>query len=69
MSKLNEEAADVGQDGAIHDFVQKYDRGHGTYKDPVDSDNVESRLPTVSFPKAPDPSPFSIGPMTPGGRE
>ena len=42
----------------------------GTYKSNVpDEAPIEGRLPTVSFPKAPDPSPFRVGPMTPGGRE
>ncbi len=66
---LHEESADVGQQGSVHDFTEKYDTTHGRYKDTVDVPSPEDRLPTVSMPKAPDPAPFSIGPMAPGGRE
>jgi len=41
----------------------------GQYQSNVPETPVEQRLPTVSLPKAPDPSPFRVGPMSPGGRE
>jgi hypothetical protein len=63
------DAAGVGQAGTVNDFVQKYDATHGKYVDTAAAGTPEGRLPTVSFPKAPDPSPFSIGPMTSGERE
>lgn len=68
MSENATEAADVGQDRGSKDFTEKYDKGHGTYRDGVDSPSPETRLPTVSMPKGPDPSPFSIGPLTGGER-
>ncbi len=68
-SPLHEESVGVGQAGSVHDFTEKYDATRGRYKDTVDSPSVEDRLPTVSMPKGPDPAPFSIGPMAPGGRE
>lgn len=40
----------------------------GTFKDAVTAVPEEQRLPTVNMPKAPDPSPFTLGTMTPGGR-
>jgi hypothetical protein len=51
------------------DVTEEYDGSHGKYKDDVaDDTNTDSKLPTTSFPKAPDPSPFKLGPMSPGGR-
>lgn len=51
------------------DASEIYDSRYGKYKDAVDDDtNTEKKLPTTSLPQAPDPSPFKIGPMSPGGR-
>jgi hypothetical protein len=51
------------------DASEIYDGSHGKYHDAVaDDPNTEKKLPTTSFPQAPDPSPFKIGPMSPGGR-
>lgn len=67
-SPISDDAREVGQTGSTKDYVDKYDAQHGKYDDTVNKVSVEERLPTVSMPKAPDPSPFSIGPMAPGGR-
>lgn len=41
----------------------------GKYKDAVaDNSNTGSKLPQQSLPQAPDPSPFTLGPMTSGQR-
>jgi len=48
------------------DAVDIYDGRYGKYKDAVADDlNVEGKLPTASMPKAPDPSPFQLGPISP----
>jgi hypothetical protein len=40
-----------------------FDERYGKYKDEVaDNKDTESKLPSASLPKAPDPSPFKIGP-------
>lgn len=68
-SPISSESVGVGQQGSVNDFTQKYDSSRGLYKDTVDVPVPDDRLPTVSMPKGPDPAPFSIGPMAPGGRE
>ncbi len=40
----------------------------GTYKDDVASMSQEERSLNATLPKAPDPSPFKLGPMASGGR-
>jgi hypothetical protein len=40
----------------------------GKYKDRANDLPEDSKLPTGNMPKAPDPSPFTLGPMAPGGR-
>ena len=40
----------------------------GKYKDAVESLPEDVRLPTGQMPKAPDPSPFTLGPLQSGGR-
>ena len=62
------EAAEVGQDKPLKDFTERYDAECGTYKDNIVDVPVEDRLPTAQMPKAPDPSPFKVGPMSSGGR-
>ena len=58
-------ASSVGQ----KDATDIYDGRYGKYKDAVaDDTDTEKKLPTTSMPMAPDPSPFKIGPMSPGGR-
>jgi len=57
------------EEGVQKDVAKVYDQAHGTYADAAaDMTNVEQKLATAQMPKAPDPSPFSLGPMTPGGR-
>jgi len=68
MSTKNSELASGVGEGSTPDVVTKYDRENGSYKDEVVAIPEEQRLPTVNMPKAPDPSPFTLGSMTPGGR-
>jgi len=58
----------VGLERTYKDATEGHDAEHGTYKDSADDMPVEQRLPTADMPKAPDPSPFKVGPMTTGGR-
>jgi hypothetical protein len=49
--------------------AEKYDSQHGTYDDAVDKLPLEGeRLPTDALPKAPDPSPFKLGPIGPAAK-
>lgn len=50
------------------DTAQEYDQEHGDYEDEVAKLPEDQRLVSGSLPKAPDPSPFVVGPMSPGGR-
>jgi len=46
------------------DVMKKVDAAHGQYKDKVaDNTNTMSKLPQASLPQAPDPSPFTLGPI------
>jgi hypothetical protein len=65
---LHEEAVDVGQEKQFKDFTERYDSEVGTYKDNIVAVPTEDRLPTAQMPKAPDPMPFKLGPMSSGGR-
>jgi len=58
----------VGQDRTYKDAVEAHDADHGKYNDAVDAVPTEQRLPQSQLPKAPDPDPFTMGPMTTGGR-
>lgn len=50
------------------DVMTKIDQAAGTYKDAAaEGTDQESKLGTASMPKAPDPSPFVLGPLTTGG--
>lgn len=40
----------------------------GKYKDRANDLPEDGKLPTGNMPKAPDPSPFALGPTAPGGR-
>jgi hypothetical protein len=62
------DVSNVGQERTYKDATEVYDAGCGKHKDNVGDGPIEDRLPTVSMPKAPDPSPFSIGPLTTGQR-
>ncbi len=48
--------------------VDLYDADHGTYADQAEGLPEDVALPSGSIPKAPDPNPFKMGPMNPGGR-
>ena len=56
-----EEFSDVGADKPVKDVNDSYDKRYGTYKDAIQDTPVEERLPTANMPKAPDPSPFTLG--------
>lgn len=59
----------VGQGKTHPEAVDAYDAGYGKYQGNVPrTGNQEGLLPTDAMPKAPDPSPFTVGPMAPGGR-
>lgn len=60
--------SDVGQDKTHKEAVEKYDAEHGTYKESIDTVPTDDRLPTAQMPKAPESTPFVVGPLTPGGR-
>lgn len=62
------DASDVGQGKTHPDFTDKYDSKAGKYKDAAIGPATEDKLATAQMPKAPDPSPFVLGPMAPGGR-
>lgn len=50
--------------------TEQYDKQHGKYdagKDPTNW-SEEERWGSSQHPKAPDPSPFKVGPMSSGGR-
>ena len=49
--------------------LDSIDRELGEYKDPViESLPDADRFQEAQMPKADDPSPFKLGPMSPGGR-
>lgn len=56
------DADDIGQDRTYNDAVDKYDANHGKYKDNAENLPEDTKLPTGNMPKAPDPSPFKMGP-------
>lgn len=56
-------AEKVGQDAPSKDVCDQYDKDYGTYKNAVPEVPVDDRLPTANMPKAPDPSPFTLGPL------
>lgn len=41
------------------------EHGGGKYKDPVDGASFDDRFLASSLPKAPDPSPFTLGKTSP----
>jgi len=44
------------------------DASCGVYKDNTEAMSADDKLPVKQMPKAPDPSPFILGPMAKGGR-
>lgn len=58
----------IGQDRQYQDAVDAHDADHGEYGDNIENVPTDSRLPTTNMPQAPDPNPFTLGPMAPGGR-
>lgn len=64
------DVSDVGQGMTHSEAVEKYDAEAGKYADNVSPTTpADDRLTTAAMPKAADPSPFTLGPMSPGGRE
>jgi hypothetical protein len=62
MKNLNE-VAKSGADGDGN-VQAKIDSAHGMYKDAAAaSTDMMAKLPQASLPQAPDPTPFSIGPL------
>lgn len=55
------DADQIGQDRTFKDAVEADKAANGTYEDKVTSVEPEQRLPTTQMPKAPDPSPFTLG--------
>ena len=46
------------------DATDIYDGRYGKYKDAVaDDPDTDGKLPSPSLPKAPEPSPFKVGPL------
>ena len=63
---LDKLAAGIGQDKPTQDPMDAIKAATGTYKDVVEGLPDERRLPML--PKAPDPNPFALGPLTSGQR-
>jgi hypothetical protein len=58
----------IGQGRTHEDATDAYDAEHGEYEHVVGKLPKDERLQELEMPKAPDPSPFALGPMAPGGR-
>ena len=58
-----------GNEQPAKEPVEAYDSKHGTYADAVEKVPQEQLLQEQTMPKAPDPSPFKLGPMAGGGGE
>ena len=58
----------TGQDKPVKDATEQHDKNYGTYKDNIAPVSTDDRLPTAQMPKASDPNPFALGPMSSGGR-
>ena len=56
------DTSDVGHGKTHPEPVCKHDAEQGYYKDSITPVATEDRLPTAQMPKAPDPSPFVLGP-------
>lgn len=54
----------VGPDKPSKDVTDEHDKTYGKYGDKTKEVPVDDRLPTANMPKAPDPTPFSLGPLT-----
>lgn len=54
----------IGQGKAHPDATDAYDAAYGKHESNVPrTGKAEDSLPTDAMPKAPDPSPFKIGPL------
>lgn len=70
MADVSEKAiSEAGQTATHKDPVSAYDAAAGKYHDKAHDLPEDVKLPMKQFPKAPDPNPFTLGPMTPGKRE
>lgn len=62
------DAKNIGQGKQHEDATNAHDDAYGHYDDNVAKLPKDERLQEMEMPKAPDPSPFALGPMAPGGR-
>jgi len=58
----------VGQGRQYTDAVTADEAERGKYHDGASEKPEAERLPSGQLPKAPDPSPFTLGPLGPTGR-
>jgi hypothetical protein len=58
----------VGQGRTFPEVVQQYDSSYGTFHDSVYDHAMVDRVPNKELPTVNIPTPFGLGPMTPGGR-
>jgi hypothetical protein len=61
------DVSNVGVTSTYKEAVEAYDAKHGKYEDTVAKVPTDELLPLKEVPKGPDPSPFTLGPMS-GGR-
>jgi hypothetical protein len=54
--------------GETPNAAETYDKKHGKYEDVVAKVPQKDLLQESQMPKGTDPSPFTVGPMTPSGR-
>lgn len=62
------DANNIGQGRQYDEAVDAYDAQAGKYEEQVKKIAPEERTQESEMPKAPDPNPFTLGPMAPSGR-
>lgn len=62
------DASQIGQDKPTKTVTEQYDKEHGTYVDTVSKVPMADRSLQNSMPTGADPNPFTLGPLTGGGR-
>lgn len=68
MAEENKASELAGKAGHGKAFPTPNDAYGQPYKDNVEAMPMEQKLPLQQMPKGADPSPFKLGPMSPGGR-
>ena len=58
----------IGQDRQFQTDDEAHKAESGEYADNTATIPDEERFQESNLPKAPDPSPFKLGPLAPGGR-